>query len=143
MAFRHLLEAERAGDRADNALVRRIAPGMHEHDRDSVVTLASRLRERGAHALRIRSRLNRSVGEHALVDLDDARIELLRLYDVAREDAWPRLIADLEPVAKAARGHEQRTLAAPFEQRIGGDRRSHLDGANCADWNRLARGEAQ
>ena len=81
--------------------MRRIAPGVHEHYRDSVVTLASRLRERGAHALRIRSHL-RSVGEHVLVDLDDARVELLRLYDVAREDAGPRLIADLEPVAKAA-----------------------------------------
>ena len=128
---------------ADHALVRRIAIGVHEHDRDGVVALSARFGERGAHALRIRSGLDRAVREHALVDLDDAGIELLGLYDVPREYARARLVADLERIAKAARGHEQRALAPPLEQRIGGDGRSHLDGANGAGRNRLARSEAQ
>ena len=143
MAFGDLGKAELAGDRADHALVRRIAIGVHEHDRDGVIALAPRLGERGAHALRIGRRLDGAVGEHALVDLDDAGIKLLGLYDVAREYARARLVADLERVAKAARGHEQRALAAPLEQSVGGDRRSHLDGANGSGRNRLARSEPQ
>ena len=72
MAFRDLLEAERARDRTDHALVPRIAVGVHEHDRDRLVALGARFGERGANALRIGSRLDGAVSEHALVDLDDA-----------------------------------------------------------------------
>ena len=53
-----------------------------------------------------------AVGEHALVDLDDAGIELLGLDDLLGENLRPRLIADLQRVAKAARRHQQRALAA-------------------------------
>ena len=132
MAFGNLGKAELSGDLGHHALMRRIAIGVHEHDRDRVIALASRLGERGAHARRLRRRFDRTVREHALVDLDDAGIKLLRLYDVAGKDARARLMADLERIAKAARGHQQRALAPPFEQRIGGDRGSHLDGANCS-----------
>ena len=138
MAFGDLLETKLAGDLRHQALVRRIAIGVHEHDRDGVVALGSRIGERGAHALKVGRRLDRAVGANALIDLDDAGIKLLGLYDVAREYARARLIADLERIAKATRGHEQRALAAPLEQRVGGDRRSHLDGANCAGRNWLA-----
>src|ERR1700691_2320411 len=126
MAFGDLAEAKVARDLGHQALVRRIAIGVHEHDRDGVIALSARIRERGAHTVRIGRRLDRAVRAHALVDLDDAGIELLRLYDVAREYARARLIADLERIAKAARSHEQRALAAPLEQSIGRDRRSHL-----------------
>ncbi len=143
MAFGDLGKAKLAGDLRDHALVRRIAIGVHEHDCDGVVALGSRVGERGADALRIGRRLDRAVGAHALVDLDDTGIKLLGLYDVAREYARARLIADLERIAKAARGHEQRALAAPLEQGVGGDGRSHLDGANCAGRNWLARSETQ
>ena len=53
-----------------------------------------------------------------------------------------RLIADLERIAKAARRHQERALAAPLEQRIGRDRRAHLDGVDRAGRDRLARSEA-
>ena len=72
MAFRDLAEAEIAGDFPDRALVRRKAPRVHEHDRDGIVALRAGLSERGAHALNVRRSLDRSVGEHALVDLDHA-----------------------------------------------------------------------
>ena len=119
-----------ARDLGDHAFVRRIAIGVHEHDRDGVIALSARFRQRGAHAFRIWSDLDSSVRAHALVDLDDAGIELLGLYDVLREYARARLVADLERIAKAARGHEQRALAPALEQRIGGDRCPHLDGAD-------------
>ena len=104
---------------------------------------ACALGERGAHGVGVGRGLDRSVGEHALVDLDHAGIELLGLDDVAREDLRPRLVADLERVAEAARGDEQRALAAPLEQRVGRDRRAHLDGADRALRDRLARGETE
>src|ERR1700722_13190146 len=143
MAFRDLLEPKLARNRGHRALVRGIAIGVHEHDCDGVVALGSRVGERGAHTVRIRSGLDSSVRAHTLVDLDDAGIKLLRLYDVAREYARARLVADLERIAKSPRGHEQRALAAPLEQRVGGDRGSHLDRANRADRDRLVRSEAQ
>ena len=127
----------------DHALVRRIAVGVHEHDCDGVIALGLRFGERGAHALGIGRRLDGPVREHALVDLDHARIELLGLLNVAGEDFWPRLVADLERVAEAARRHQQRALAAPFEQGVGRNRRPHLDGPDRARRDRLARAKAE
>jgi hypothetical protein len=49
----------------------------------------------------------------------------------------------MKRVAKAPRRHQKRALAAPFEQRVGRNRRSHFDDANCAGRNRLARSEAE
>ncbi len=91
-----------------------------------------------AHHVWVGRGLDRSVGEHAFVDLDDRGIELLRLPDVAGEDLRPRLVADLERVAEAARGHEQRALAAPLEQRVGRHRGAHLDDPDRAGRNRVA-----
>ena len=106
-------------------------------------SLRLRLRQRRAHRMRIGRGLDGSVGEHPLVDLDDRRIELLRLLDVAGEDLRPRLVADLERVAEAARGHEQRPLAAPLEQRVGRHRRAHLDDPDRAGRDRVAFGKAE
>ncbi len=143
MAFGDLGKAKLAGDLGHHALVRGIAISVHEHDRDGVVALSARVGERGPRALRVGRRLDRAVGAHALVDLDDAGIKLLGLYDVFREYARARLVANLERIAKAARGHQQRALAAPLEQSVGGDGCSHLDGANGSGRNRLARSEPQ
>src|ERR1700722_14821862 len=121
MVFRDLGKAELARDLRDHALMRRIAIGVHEHDRDGIVALSTRLGERGAHAVRIGSDFDRAVGAHALVDLDDAGIKLLGLHDVAREYARARLVADLERVTKSTRGYEQRAVAPPLEQSVGGD----------------------
>ena len=143
MAFRDLGKSEIARDLGHHALVRRIAVGVHEYDRDGVEALGLRSGERGAHAFRIGRRLDGPVREHALVDLDHARIELLGLLNVAGEDFRPRLVADLERVAEAARRHQQRALAAPFEQRVGRDRRSHLDDPDRPGRDRLARSESE
>ena len=100
-------------------------------------------RQVGADGVEVRRRLDRAVGEHALVDLDDAGIELLGLDDVARENFGPRLVADLQRVAKAARRHQQRALAAPLQQRVGRDGGAHLDEADRAGGDRVARREAE
>ena len=74
--------------------------------------------------------LHRAVGAHALVHLDDALVEHLRLDDVAGEDLRPRLVADLERVAETLGDEEERALALALEQRIGGDGGAHLDRAD-------------
>ena len=102
-----------------------------------------RMRQRRAHRMRIGRGLDRPVGEHALVDLDDLRIELLGLLDVAGENFRPRLVADLERVAKAARRDEQGALAAPLEQGVGRDRRAHFDDSDRARRNRVALMQAE
>ncbi len=132
MALRHLREAKLAGDVPDQALVLRKAVGVHEDDRDGVVFLRSRRLESRAHDVRVGLRFDGPVGEHALVDLDHPGVELLGLDDLLREDLGARLVADLERVTKTARREEQRALAATLEQRVGRDRRAHLDGADRA-----------
>ena len=72
MAFGDLGEAERAGDLADQPLVRGIAIGVQEDDGDRVEALRARLGERRAHGLGVGRSLDGSVGQHALVDLDHA-----------------------------------------------------------------------
>ena len=130
MADRDLRESDSAREFADLALVLGIAIGVHEDDCDGVVALLPGARQVGADGVEVRRGFHRSVGEHALGDFDNAGIELLRLDDVAREDFRPRLVADLQRVAKAARRHQQRALAAPLQQRVGGDGGAHLDEAD-------------
>ena len=142
MAFGDLRKAERAGDPADHALVLGVAVGVHEHDRDRVEALRAPLSQRHAHRLGVGRGLDGPVGQHALVDLDHARIKLFGLDDGLGEDFGARLVADLERVAETARRDEQRALAAPLEQRIGRDRRAHLDRANRSGGDRLAAGDA-
>ena len=70
-------------------------------------------------------------------------IELLGLDDVAGEDFRARLVADLQRVAEAARRDQQRALALALEQRVGRDRRAHLDDADGAGRDWRARREAE
>ena len=143
MALGDLGEAERARDLSDRSLVRGIAKAMHEDDRDRVVVLRARVRQSRADGLQVRRGLDGSVGEHALVDLDHVRIEKLGLHDRAGKNLGARLIADLERVAEAARGDEQRPFAAALEQRVGRNRGAHLDCADRPRRDRLALGEPE
>ena len=127
----------------DLALVLGIAVGVHEDDGDGLEALLLGARELGAHGLEVRRGLDGSVGEDAFVDFDDARIELLRLDDIAGEDVRARLIADLQRVAKPLGRHQQRALAAALEQCIGGDRGAHLDDADRPFRDRRAGRETQ
>ena len=87
--------------------------------------------------------LDRAVGAHALVHFDDALVEHLRFDDVACENLRPRLVADLERVAKTLGGDEEGTLTLALEQRIGRDRGAHLHSADQTGRQRLVRFDAE
>ena len=136
VADRDLREAHAAGELRHALLVIGIAVGVHEHDGDGLDAVGHRLFERGAHGVEIKLALDGAVGQHALVDLDDALEQHLRLDDVLGENLRPRLVADAKRVAKALGGQQQRALALALQQRVGGDRGAHLHRADAArrDW---------
>ena len=99
--------------------------------------------EVAAHGSEVGRRLDRAVGAHALVDLDDALVEQLRQDDLLGEDVGPRLVADPQRIAKAVGDEEERAVALALEQRVGGDRGAHLDGADRAGRDRRAGRQAE
>ena len=138
VADRDLGEAHLARERGDLLLVIRIAIGVHEHDRDRLDAVGERRIEFAAHRTEVRLQLDRAVGAHALVHLDDALEQHLGLDDVLGENLRAVLVADAQRVAETFRRHQQRAVALALEQRIGGDRGAHLHGADAALRDRLA-----
>ena len=132
VADRHLREAHVARQRRDLLLVLGIAIGVHEHDRHRGDAVGLGRFEIAPHGGEIGRALDRAVGAHALVDLGDALVQHVGLDDVAGENLRPRLVADLERVAETLGDQQQRALALALEQRVGGDRRAHLDRADAA-----------
>ena len=90
------------------------------------------------HRIKVQRTLDGAVGANALVDLDNALVEHVRLDDVARENLRPRLIADAQRVAKTLGDEKERAVTLAFKERIGGDRGPHLHGANVRGRDRLA-----
>jgi hypothetical protein len=78
--------------------------------------------------VRVRLRVARVPDEgDALVDLDDRAEQRARPADVQVEDLRPRLVADDERVAQAARDEERVPLALTLEQRVRRDGRAQPD----------------
>ena len=100
---------------------------MHEHDGDGIDALGARCFERGARGGKVEWRLHAAVGAQALRHLGDGGIEHRRLLYSAREDLWPRLIADFERIAEPFAHQQQDAIALALKQRIGGHRGAHLD----------------
>ncbi len=120
-----LRKTDRACDLRDALLVRRITIRMHQHDRKRAVALGE-----GRFQLRARFHLvecsyDLALGGDAFADLDDAAVQQLR-----REQFGPVLGADAKRVLVPRRNREHGRLACAFEQRIGRNRRPHLDGGN-------------
>ena len=84
-----------------------------------------------------------AVGADALRHLGDARIEHRRLLYSAREDLWPRLVADLERVAEPRAHQQQNAVALALQQRIGGDCSAHLDAVDQLRRKRVPRVHAE
>ena len=143
VTHRDLREAHFVGEARSLALMVRISIGMHEDDGDGVDAVSAGGFERGARGGKVERRLHAAVGAHALRHLGDAHIEHRRLLDFAREDLWPRLIADLERVAEAFAHQQQHAIALALEQRIGGDRGAHLDAVDQLRRERLRRAQRQ
>ena len=137
MADRNLEEPDVAGERRHLPLVLRIVVAVHEHDGDGLDAVGVGTFEVGAHRREIGRRLDGAVGAHALGHLDHAFEQHVGLDDVAGEDLRPRLVTDLEGIAEALGGDEQRAPAFALQQRVGGDRGAHLDGADHAGRDRL------
>src|SRR5262249_53267662 len=78
-----------------------------------------------------------AVGAHALGNLERALVEHLGLDDMARENLWPRLVADAQRVAEALGDDKERALAGALQERIGGDRGAHLHRADEAFGDRF------
>ena len=142
MADRDLRKTHLPRQRRDLSFVRRIAVSVHEDDGDGLDAVGLRGFERRAYVAKIGRPLDRAVGAHALVDLDDALIEHVRFDDVLGENLGPGLITDPQRIAEAASRHQQRALAFAFQQRIGGDGGAHLDRADTPARQRLAGLEA-
>ncbi len=88
------------------------------------------LRQVGSQPRLVERGFHRAIGAQALVRLDDALVEHLRLDDLLGEDVRARLIADLDLVLQAFGDDQHRPLALALEQRVGGDRRAHLHTRN-------------
>ncbi len=133
MGGRYLLVADLAREPGDPPFVLRVAVAVHERDGDRPVALGVCRFQIPAHALEIERREHLAPRADALLDFDHLRIQQLGQHDVLIEEARAVLVGDAQRVAKAARDDEQRALALALEQRVGRDRRAHLD-----DLDRLA-----
>ncbi len=87
--------------------------------------------------------LHGAVRQHPLVDLDDTLVKLVGLDDVAGKDMPAILITELQYIAKAARGHENRAIALALQQRVGRNRGSHPDLVDQAGGDGLVRVEPE
>ncbi len=127
MAHRDLREADLAGEFGNPALMLGIAVTVQQHDRGRTnagimsgaeivacpgdVDLAQLLAFRG----------------YALVDLHDALVEQLGQNDMADEEFRAVLIGNAQRVGEALGDYQDGAFALAFKQRVGRDRRPHLD----------------
>jgi hypothetical protein len=95
VTHRYLREAELARERGHALLVLGIAIGVHEHDRDCADAGGACGGKLGPQRRKVGLPLHRAVGAHALVHLDHALVQHLRLDDVAGKNLRPGLVADL------------------------------------------------
>ena len=140
---RHLREADLARDAGGALLVAGGVPGVHEddgHGADAAVV-------GGLHVAAQRGFVqvadHFAVGRHALVGLDHGLVEHFRQHHVAVEQARTVLVGDAQAIAETAGGHQQRAFALALEQRVGGDRGTHLDALDLLGRHRLAGRDAQ
>ncbi len=143
MAHRDLGEAHLAGDLGQRRLVGGVAVAVHQDDRDGAEAGREGRLEAGPRLVAVERRLDRAVGAHPLLDLDDVAVELLGQHDVAREDVGAVLVADAQRVAQALRDGQHGGRALALEERVGGDGGAHLDGVDLGRGQRLVLAEPE
>ena len=143
MARRYLSKAERARQLRRLALVLGMRVSVHEHDGYGVDAVGAGTGQLSLQRGEVQRLLHRAVGAHALVRLDNAAVQHLRLDDVLGENVGPRLRPDLQLVLEAAGDDEQRRIALALEQRVGGDRRPHLHRGDALGWDGRPGGNAE
>ena len=124
-------------------LMLRVAVAVHQGDGHRLVAGAAGLAQPAPRRLLVQWDHHGAVGAHAFVHLEDATVHRLRQADVEGEDVGAVLVADAQRVAAAARGHEERALAAPLEQGIGGHCGAHAHLGDERRGERLAAPQAE
>ena len=81
----NLLETEFAGDFCHGLFVRGKTEAVHQHDSDSMDSGCACVGQHLAGLREIERRFDGTVRQHAFVEFGDARIQQLRLDDVAGE----------------------------------------------------------
>ena len=108
---RDLGEARLARQLADALLVRRVRPGVHQHDGDGADARRMRLPQRRAGAVLVQRLDLRPVRGDAPADLGHALVQQVGQAHMEVEQARPGLVADAQQVAEAAVHQQQHPLA--------------------------------
>lgn len=111
---------------------------MHEDDRHGVDAVGLGLFDGWAQGGDVEQPFDAAVGARALIDLDDALVELLGKNDLLGEDVGPCLVGDPQRVAKSPGDEQQHAVALALQKRVGGNGSAHLDVADQAGRDRRA-----
>ena len=120
-------ESRRARQLGQAPLVRRVLPGVHQHDGAGVDAGGAGMR-RSAGARRPRRAVSiSSPSMPTRPSISTTRSYSIEGRMIARSNSRGRaLVADAQRVGEAAVDHQQRALALALQQRVGGDRGAHL-----------------
>ena len=138
----NLGEAQCAGEAGQLLFVLVEAISVQEHDGDR----PDACRKGGHHADPCMGKVERdqnlSFSAQSLPDFDHPVVEKRRFDDIEIEQAGASLIADLESIPESLGDDEKGALALALQERVGGDRRAHLDAGDGRGGNRRTGAEA-
>ena len=121
-----LAEAGIARQFGQTLFMRRIFPGMHQHDGDSPDALGAGSGEGGAGGGFVQRFDLCAVYADPTGDFHHIFIEQAGQGNFQVEQTRPCLVADAQHVRKALVDHQQRAFPLAFQQRVGGDRGAHF-----------------
>ncbi len=107
-------------------LVRRVFPGVQQHDGAGVDAGGAGMGEVPARGFLVQRLDLLAIDADAAVDLHHLFVQHRGQGDRQVEQPRPRLVADAQRVGEAAVDHQQHPLALALQQRVGGDRGAHL-----------------
>jgi hypothetical protein len=143
MADRDLGEADLAGELGQLALVLAVAVAMQQHDGDRADAAGERGRKLAPGGGAVERPQHLALGGHPLVDLDHRLVEQLRQHDAAVEQPRPVLVGDAQRVGEAPGDRQHGAVALALEQRVGRDRRAHLDRGDRVRRDRVSGGDPE
>jgi hypothetical protein len=134
-----LRKADIPRQRRCRRFVLRMAIGMHEYDGTGTIALGVCALERSRQRRLVERLDDLATSADAFVGLDDAFIQQFGQHDVQVEQPRPGLARDAQRIAKAACDDQQRRLAFALQQRVGGNRGSHLHAGHARSADRFLR----
>ena len=130
MRHRNLCKADSSGERRQRFLVRGVAIAVDQHDSHGSNARRMRFTEQRFRGVDIEPTHQIAMCADPLIDFDHALVEQCRQVDAPCKELRAILIGDAQRIGKTARDHQRRPLAAPFQQRVRCDRRSHFHRAD-------------